>query len=89
MVYYEKDVKKALKKGNIPRKQLELFHHVFQSLDLTNDMNMFDIKKLKGSAKRDYYRVRKGKYRAIFYIDNNDYYVVSIGKREEVYNSWE
>lgn len=84
MIYYEK----AIKKGEIPKKQLELFHHVFQSLDLTKDMNMFDIKKMKGNYSRDYFRLRKGKYRAIFYIENEDFYVVYIGKRDEVYDSW-
>ena len=61
----------------------------FQSLDLTKDLNLFDIKKLKGNFKRDYFRLRKGKYRAIFYIENNDFYVVHIAKRDEVYDSWE
>jgi hypothetical protein len=27
--------------------------------------------------------------RAIFYIENEDYYVISIAKREEVYQLWE
>jgi len=59
------------------------------SIELTQDFNLFDIKKMKGDYKRDYYRLRKGKYRAIFYIENKDIYVVYIGKREEVYNLWE
>ena len=89
MICYEHDVMKSLKKGNIPKRQFDLFHHAFQSLDLTNDLNLFDIKKLKGNYKRDYFRLRKGKYRAIFYLENNDIFVVYIGKREEVYRSWE
>ncbi len=56
---------------------------------MTHDLSLFDIKKLKASEKRTYYRVRKGKYRAIFYIENNNYYVISIDKREEVYDKWE
>jgi len=35
-----------------------------------------------------YYRLRKGKYRAIFYIEASNYYVISIAKREEVYKQW-
>ena len=89
MIYYEKAVQKSLKKGDIPKRQFEHFHHVFQSLELTKDFNMFDIKKLKGNYSRDYYRLRKGKFRAIFYIDQNDFYIVYIGKREEVYDSWQ
>jgi mRNA interferase RelE/StbE len=44
---------------------------------------------MKGNYRRDYYRLRKGKYRAIFYIDNNDFYIIYIGKREEVYDLWQ
>ena len=89
MVCYEKSVKKSLTKGAIPRKQLELFHHAFQSLDLTKDLDLFDIKRLKGNFSKEYYRLRKGKYRAIFYIEENDFYIVHIGKRDEVYNKWQ
>ena len=58
-------------------------------MDKTHDLGLFDIKRLKTSEKRIYYRVRKGKYRAIFYIEDNNYYVISIAKREEVYDRWE
>jgi len=54
-----------------------------------NDLSIFDIKRLRTSGKRNYYRLRKGKYRAIFYIENKNYYVISIAKREEVYREWE
>jgi mRNA interferase RelE/StbE len=88
MIFYEKSVQKNYKKGLIPGKIIELFHNAFLSLDLTNDFKLFDIKKIKGEYNRDYYRLRKVKYRAIFYIKNNDYYIIYIGKREEVYNKW-
>ncbi len=89
MVYYEKSVQKAIQKGDIPKSTIELFHNAFLSLDLTKDLNLFDIKKIKGNYKRTYFRLRKGKFRAIFYMDNNDFYVIYIGKREEVYDLWE
>lgn len=88
MILYEKAVQKAVRKGDIPKRIIELFHNAFLSLDLTRDLNLFDIKKIKGNYKRDYFRLRKGKFRAIFYIDNNDFYIVYIGKREEVYDLW-
>jgi len=47
----------------------ELIKDVFIALDTTHDLSLFDIKKLKSSEKRTYYRVRKGKYRAIFYTE--------------------
>jgi len=89
MIFYEKDVKKSVKKGIIPKNVFRRFNNAFIALDNTNDLGLFDIKKLKSSEQRTYYRLRKGKYRAIFYIENEDYYVISIAKREEVYQLWE
>ena len=89
MVVYEDNVKKAVNKGSLPKDIFERFHNVFISLDTTHDLSLFDIKKLKSAEKRTYYRVRKGKYRAIFYIEENNYFVISIAKREEVYDKWE
>ena len=89
MIYYEKEVQKAIRKGHIPKHTIKLFDHAFQSLDLTKDLNLFDIKKIKGSYKRTYFRLRKGKYRAIFYIESNDFFIIYIGKRDEVYESWQ
>lgn len=89
MIYYEKTVQKSISKGNIPQEIIQLFHHAFQSLELTKDLNLFDITQLKGNFKRIYYRLRKGKYRAIFYIEDENFFIVYIGKREEAYKSWE
>jgi len=68
VIYYNESVQKGLKKGNIPKGTFELFHHAFQALELTMDLNLFDIKKLNGDFKRDYFRLWKDKFRAIFYI---------------------
>jgi mRNA interferase RelE/StbE len=89
MIFYEESVQKSFKKGEVPKRVMVLFHNAFLSLDLTKDMSLFDIKKIKGSFSREYFRLRKNKYRAIFYIFNNDYYIVYIGKREEVYDKWQ
>ncbi len=89
MIFYEKSVQKNYKKGSIPKQIMLLFHNAFLSLNLTKDFNLFDIKKIKGNYNKDYFRLRKGKYRAIFYIKKDDYYVIYIGKREEVYNKWQ
>ena len=88
MVVYEEDVRKAVFKGSLPRNIFERFNNVFISLDTTHDLSLFDINKLKSSEKRTYYRVRKGKYRAIFYIEEGNFFVISIAKREEVYDKW-
>ncbi|MBI5848792.1 MAG: hypothetical protein HZB31_12770 [Nitrospirae bacterium] len=89
MVVYEENVKKAVAKGYLPKDVFLRFNNVFIALDTTHDLSLFDIKKIKSSEKRTYYRVRKGKYRAIFYIEDNSYFVISIAKREEVYDKWE
>jgi len=89
MIYYENRVKKLYKKGKIPKNILQRFHNAFLSIELTKDLNLFDVKKMKGDYKRDYYRLRKGKYRAIFYFENQDIYVIYMGRREEVYDQWE
>ena len=89
MVVYEENVKKAVLKGSLPKDIFVRFNNVFISLDTTHDLSLFDIKKLKTSEKRTFFRVRKGKYRAIFYIEENNYFVISIAKREEVYDKWE
>ena len=89
MVYYEKSVQKSISKGDIPKQVIQLFHNAYLSLDLTKDLNLFDIKKLKGNYTRDYFRLRKGKFRAIFYMENDDFYIIYIGKRDEVYDLWQ
>ena len=53
------------------------------------DLSIFDVKKIKGEYKRDYYRIRKGNYRSIFYLDKKNIYVVAIGNRKEIYKKWE
>jgi mRNA interferase RelE/StbE len=88
MVFYDSDIKKEMKKGLIPTEIVKLFHHAFQALDHTKDLNLFDIKKLVSNASVDYYRLRKGKYLAIFSIENQDFYVHAISKRSEVYKRW-
>ena len=89
MLFYEKSVQKSFKKGEIPKQIMILFHNAFSSLDLTKDLGLFDIKKIKGNFDREYYRLRKGKYRAIFYMLSDDFYIIYIGKREEVYDRWQ
>ena len=85
MIKYEMKIYKSLKKGKIPKEIFEHIHNAFIAIDKTKDLTLFDIKKLKESKKRNYFRMRKGKYRAIFYIENHNIFVITIDKREEVY----
>jgi mRNA interferase RelE/StbE len=88
MVFYDSDVRKAIKKGSLPRDVAKLFKTTFDVLDSTGDLNLFDIKQLTSSSEKVFYRLRKGKYRAIFVMEENDIYVLAISKRDEVYRKW-
>jgi mRNA-degrading endonuclease RelE of RelBE toxin-antitoxin system len=89
MVFYEDEIFKKLKNGKLPRTVFTLFNNAFIALNVTHDMNLFDIKRLKLNSRRPYFRIRKNQYRAIFYIENKKYYVINIAKRGEVYRRWE
>lgn len=89
MVYYDREIKKDITKGSLPKEIARLFHHAFVSLDTTKDFNLFDIKKLVTHSSINYFRLRKGKYRAIFYMEEDDLFVITIGKRSEVYREWQ
>jgi len=91
MIRYAESIQKGLKKKLLPKEVFLLFNNAFLSLDLTKDLNLFDIKALKENkeSQRVYYRIRKGKYRSIFYIERYDIFVIAIDKREEVYKKWQ
>jgi len=89
MIKYEDEVLKSIKKGKLSKDVFILFDHAFIALERTNDLNLFDIKRLRSNKRRTYYRLRKNKYRAIFYIEDDNYFVISIAKRGEVYKQWE
>ena len=91
MVKYLEGILKRIKKGQIPKEVFIHFNNAFLSIDLTKDLSIFDIKQLRISEEntRTYYRLRKGKYRSIFYIEVNDIFVIAIDKREEVYKKWQ
>ena len=85
MVRYEKGVVKRLSKGRPSKSVFISFNNAFRSIELTGDLTLFNIKLLKDSGSRKSYRLRKGKYRALFYIENGDIYVFKLEKREDVY----
>lgn len=91
MVYYFEEILKRIKKRSLPREIFVHFNNAFTSLDMTKDLNLFDIKQLKRSEEKSltYFRLRKGKYRAIFYIEEENIFVIAIDKREEVYKKWQ
>jgi mRNA interferase RelE/StbE len=88
MIKYDKEILKNIKKGKLPGEIFIHFHNAFTALDATGDLTLFDIKKLKTAEKRSYYRLRKGKYRAIFYIEDKEIRIMAIDVRGEVYKKW-
>ena len=89
MVRYENAVRKQIEKRAIPPQVMKTMHNALNALDQTRDLQLFDVKEMRGSFKRTYYRLRKGKYRAIFFFDDEGLAVIHVGKREEVYRLWE
>ena len=91
MIQYAEDIVKRISKGLIPQDIFLHINNVFMAVDATKDLNLFDIKQMKMSKEtsRIYYRLRKGKYRAIFYIEENDILIVALDKREDIYRKWQ
>jgi mRNA-degrading endonuclease RelE of RelBE toxin-antitoxin system len=90
MIEYEKGILKNVKKGKIPEKIFLQIHHCFQAIEKFGDMSIFDIKKIRGDHKYDYYRLRKGSYRALFHFEgNHNIKVIALEHRSEVYRKWE
>ena len=91
MIQYAEDIVKRISKGIIPADIFMHINNVFLAIDTTKDLNLFDIKQLKMSKEtsRIYYRLRKGKYRAIFYVEDNNILVVALDKREDIYKKWQ
>jgi mRNA interferase RelE/StbE len=91
MIHYDEEIAKRISKGLIPQDIFLHINNAFRAIDATGDLNLFDIKQLKTSKEKDriYYRLRKGKFRAIFYLGDSDIFVVALDKREEVYRKWQ
>jgi mRNA interferase RelE/StbE len=90
MVYYSDSIRKNATQGIPPKEWFIHFDNAFRALDLTGDYALFDIRKIQLDKKdtRDYYRLRKGKYRALFYRTKGDIFVIAFEKREDIYRKW-
>jgi mRNA interferase RelE/StbE len=89
MIEYKKEILKDIKKGKIPEKIFLQIHHCLQAVEKIGDLSIFDIKKIKGDYQYTYYRLRKGKYRVIFYFEDSNIKVIALEHRREVYRKWE
>ena len=91
MIRYAEEIVKRISRNTIPQDTFLHINNAFTAIDVTKDLNLFDVKQLKLSkdTSRIYYRLRKGKYRAIFYVEENDIMVIALDKREEIYRKWQ
>jgi len=91
MIQYTEEIVKRISKGLVPKEVFLHINNAFMAIDTTKDLNLFDIKQLRLSEEtnRTYFRLRKGKYRAIFYFEDKDIFVIALDKREEVYRKWQ
>jgi mRNA interferase RelE/StbE len=87
VIRYVDDIVKRISKGLISKDIFLHINNAFTAIDITKDLDLFDIKQLKMSKEtgRTYYRLRKGKHRAIFYVENDDIMVIALDKREDIY----
>lgn len=84
-VVYSRLVHKKVVKGKIAIEIWEDFKHAFDSFSKHLNFRIFDIKKLIVKNESVYYRLRLGKYRALFRMDQHRIYVENIGPRGGIY----
>ena len=83
-------VEKELSKGNIPKDIYLMIYNALIEIDKNKDITLYDVRDIKDQhhkLKYHYYRLRKGKFRAIFYFSDDDTYLYAAGKREDIYNN--
>ena len=79
---------KILKKNQIPKDIFDNIYTALSEVDKTKNLSLFDITEIIENSSITYYRIRKGKYRAIFSISNDDIIIDLICKREDIYKLW-
>ena len=84
-VVYSKRVGRRVRKRKLPSDVWVDFRDAFKSLADTKNFRLFDIKKLTDKGQYRYYRLRLGRYRALFWIEKETIYVEDIGPRGEIY----
>lgn len=85
VVVYGKRIARHVRKRKLPADIWADFRDAFRSLADTKNFRLFDIKKLTDKGQHRYFRLRLGRYRALFWIDKDTIYVEDIGPRGEIY----
>ena len=80
---------KILKKNQIPKDIFDNIYTALSEVDKTKNLSLFDITEIIENSIITYYRIRKGKYRAIFYFNDDNTILDFIGKREDIYKLWQ
>ncbi len=63
------------------------FRDAFDNLARTQNFRLFDVKKIVNKGPHVFYRLRLGKYRALFWMDGTTMFVEDIAPRGEAYRS--
>ncbi len=89
MVRWTESTLKSIEKNKIPEKTFHQIAKCFEAIDKVGDIAIFDTKRIKGNYEKEYYRLRKGNYRAIFHFEKKDIVIIDIRHRKEIYRKWE
>ena len=84
-VVYSRQVAKSVKKRKLPYEIWIDFKDAFDSLARTQNLKLFDIKRLVNKGPYVYFRLRIRTYRALFHMDKHAIYVEEIGPRGGIY----
>ena len=76
MIFYLKEAEKSIASYDIPTRR--------RIIEAINELPCGDVKPLRGKL-NDFYRLRIGKYRIIFAINKEDYTIIDIDTRGDVY----
>ena len=76
MIIYLKEAEKSITAYDMPTRR--------RIIDAINKLPCGDIKLLRGKT-NSFYRLRIGKYRIIFSIDKEDYTIINVDTRGDVY----
>jgi len=90
MLIVSEAVEKVLSKGKIPMHIYLSIYEALIEIDKNKDITLYDVTDIQDQhhkLKYHYYRLRKGKYRSIFYFNDVNTHLYAIEKREDIYKA--
>lgn len=88
MIQYEESILKGVEKGRIPERVFLQIHHCFEAIQKVGDMTIFDVKQVKHGSRRINYRLRKSRFRTLFFFEPGRIKVIAMEHRMEVHRKW-